>query len=144
MTNPVGRPLKFKSPKELEQKINEYFDYCDNRIKNIYTKEGAEVAITHPAPYTMSGLARALGVDRDTILNYSKKEEYFGTIRDARNRVAEDVEIRLMETSNQSGAIFNLKNNFGWKDKTEQDTTIHMPKPIMDVTDALRTDDSNS
>jgi hypothetical protein len=71
----------------------------------------------------MSGLARRLEVDRDTIINYSHKEEYFGTIRNAREKVHEDVETRLMDTRNEKGAIFNLKNNFGWKDKNETDVT---------------------
>lgn len=140
--NPVGRPPAFKSVKELEGLIQDYFDWCDNRIKTIHTKEGTEVAITHPAPYTMSGLARRLGIDRDTLINYSKKDNFSALIKEARDKVAEDVETRLMETSNQSGAIFNLKNNFGWKDKTENETTVHLPKPIMDVTDALPSDNS--
>lgn len=121
---PAGRPLVFKSVEELQEKIDEYFDWCDNATMKIWDdKKGIEMLVSHPAPYTMSGLARRLGVDRDTILNYSKKEEFFGTIRDARERVHEDVETRLMSTRNEKGAIFNLKNNFGWKDKTEQDVT---------------------
>jgi len=130
---PNGRPLLFKSAEELEDKIEEYFEFCNNRIKEIHDKEGGVVAITHPAPYTMSGLANRLGIDRDTLLNYSKKEEFFGTVKMARNRVHEDVEVRLMESRNQAGAIFNLKNNFGWKDKNETETTHILPKPIMDV-----------
>jgi hypothetical protein len=30
------------------------------------------------------------------------------------------------------GLIFNLKNNFDWKDKTEVDNNIRIPKPILD------------
>ena len=37
----------------------------------------------------------------------------------ARDKVQEDVENRLMETKNEKGAMFNLKNNIGWKDKSE-------------------------
>lgn len=119
--NPVGRPLTYKTVDELQKAIDEYFDYCDNRIKQIYTKEGETVAITHPAPYTMSGLARALGLSRQALSEYSHKEQFGDAIKAARDRVQEDIETRLMETSNQSGAIFNLKNNFGWKDKTESE-----------------------
>lgn len=130
-----GRPLAFKSVQELSDKIDEYFDWCDNRTRSVYIKDlGDNMEISSPAPYTMSGLARRLGVDRDTILNYSKKQEYFGTIKAARERVQEDVETRLMETSNQSGAIFNLKNNFGWRDKIETDLTTNgkdLPTPIL-------------
>jgi hypothetical protein len=118
-----GRPLQYKTVEELQSAIDDYFDYCDNRIKQIHTKEGETVAITHPAPYTMSGLARRLGLSRQALSEYSHREQFGDAIKAAREKVQEDIETRLMETSNQSGAIFNLKNNFGWKDKTETDIT---------------------
>lgn len=117
-----GRPPKYKDLKTLEDAIEEYFDFCDNRIQQVYDKKSGEVIeIINPAPYTMSGLAYYLHVDRDTILNYSKKTKFFGTIKAARDRVAQDVENRLMEGGNAIGAIFNLKNNFGWRDKREEE-----------------------
>ena len=123
-SNPVGRPLIFKSPEDLEQKIEEYFTYCDNRIRHVFDKKsGSVIEVIDPEPYTMSGLAYALGIDRDTLLNYSKKEEFFGTLKKAKDKVHSDVERRLME-SNPTGAIFNLKNNFGWKDRTEVEATV--------------------
>lgn len=117
--NPVGRPLKYKTVDELEAVIDEYFEFCDSRIKQIHTKEGTDMAITHPAPYTMSGLARRLNLSRQALMEYSHRDEFGDAIKRARDRIQEDVETRLMETSNQTGAIFNLKNNFAWKDKTE-------------------------
>jgi excinuclease UvrABC nuclease subunit len=117
-----GQPPKYTDPDVMAKKIDEYFDYCDNRVKTFY-KDGQEIIANVPAPYTMSGLARALGMSRLSLINYSKKEDYFNTINNARERVQEDIETRLLETSNQAGAIFNLKNNFGWRDKTEQEVT---------------------
>ena len=68
-----GRPLAFKSPKELEIKIQDYFDWCDNAYKQVVDKEtGEEKLVSAPKPYTMSGLAYALGVDRMTLINYAK------------------------------------------------------------------------
>lgn len=121
--NKGGRPRKFKDDEveKMQKMIDEYFEFCDNRMKTVFHEKLGEIAVSNPAPYTMSGLANKLGMDRDTLINYSKKNKFFGTIKKARNRVQEDVENRLMETHNQSGAIFNLKNNFGWKDKTEQE-----------------------
>lgn len=121
-----GRPLRFKTVADLQKAIDEYFDYCDNRVKNVYIKEAGEnVPVSYPAPYTMSGLARALGLSRQALSEYSHREQFGDAIKAARDRVQEDIETRLMETSNQSGAIFNLKNNFGWRDKTEQDITTN-------------------
>lgn len=105
--NPVGRPPKFKCVEDVEIAIEAFFQECDTG------KDGVS------APYTMSGLAYALGCDRKTLLNYSKKDDYFPTIKKARERVELDVERRLMSGHSVAGAIFNLKNNFGWKDKTE-------------------------
>lgn len=121
--NPVGRPLAFDSQEELQAKIDEYFAHCDNRIKEVYNKElGDHITISNPEPYTMGGLGVFLGVDRQTILNYEKKDEYFGTIKAARARVEADVERRMNDKETFTpGLIFNAKNNFGWKDKSEVD-----------------------
>lgn len=119
-----GRPLKFKTVEDLKKVIDEYFDWCDNRMKSVYIEKlGDNIEISNPAPYTMSGLARRLQIDRKTLVNYSKRDRFLPTIRDAREKVHEDVETRLMDTRNEKGAIFNLKNNFDWRDKTETDMT---------------------
>ena len=67
----------------------------------------------------MSGLARRLGMSRETLVQYSKKDEFSDAIMCAREKIQEDVETRLMETRNEKGAIFNLGNNFNWKNKSE-------------------------
>ena len=102
-----GRPKAFNSVKELENKIKKYFEYCDKESK----------------PYTMSGLAYYLDVDRKTIVNYTKDEDYFPTIKRARDKVQMQLEENaLMNISNSTFTIFNLKNNFDWKDKIETNT----------------------
>ena len=99
----AGRPRAFKSVEEVEKKIEAYFNYCEEKDK----------------PYTMSGLAYYLEIDRRTLLNYSKDEEYFPLIKKARDRVQMQLEEGLYRLGNNSGIIFNLKNNFDWKDKME-------------------------
>lgn len=118
-----GRPLIFKTPEELAEKIEEYFNHCDNRIQQVYSKkQDAVIEIINPEPYTMAGLAYALGIDRETLLNYASRELFFDTVKKGRDKVQMDVERRLME-GQPTGAIFNLKNNFGYVDKTETDLT---------------------
>jgi len=130
--NPKGRPLKYKTVQELETAIQGYFDWCDNRTSSVYVKGlGDNIDISNPAPYTMSGLALALGVDRNTILSYGRNDLYSPHIKAARARVEQDVEQRLMEGKNQAGAIFNLKNNFGWVDKQEIDNKHEIVQPIL-------------
>jgi len=104
---PGGRPRKFDSVEELEKAIEAYFEETEIREK----------------PYTMSGLAYYLDMNRQTLLNYSKEEVYFGTIKRARDRVELWWEENLQGNS-VAGTIFNLKNNFGWKDKVEQEHTV--------------------
>ena len=133
--NPNGRPLLFKTAEELQDKIDEYFDFCDNRIQQVYSKkQDAVIEIINPEPYTIAGLAYAVGIDRKTLWNYSKKDEFFHTIKRARDKVQTDVERRLME-SNPTGAIFNLKNNFDYKDKIE--TEVSNPDGTLNPYNAL-------
>lgn len=116
-----GRPPLYKTAKELESNIDDYFDYCDNRTKSVYVKDlGDNIEIASPAPYALSGLAYYLHMDRKTLLNYSKKEQFFPTIKAARDRVEMDIESRMNDKETFTpGLIFNAKNNFDWRDKTE-------------------------
>ena len=114
-----GRKLKFKTVKKLQDAIDEYFLFCDNRIVHYYSpKNDCVVDTVDPAPYTMSGLARTIGISRQCLSKYSHRDLYSDTIKAAREKVHENVETRLMERQ-ATGAIFNLKNNFGWKDETK-------------------------
>lgn len=141
---PAGRPVKFKNVQELQDAIDEYFNWCDNRIMHVYSpKAEAVIEVINPAPYTMAGLARRIGLSRQGLMEYKHKNaEFSDAIKAARQRVEEDVETRLLE-KNATGAIFNLKNNFGYKDVKENDVRVkELPTPIMKVTDVLP-DDSN-
>lgn len=139
--HPGGRPMKFKNRLELVAAIQEYFEYCDNRTTSMYVKElGDNVSIANPAPYTMSGLARYLGVDRGTLLSYSKKDEFYSTIRAAKAKIEEDVETRLLEGKAATGAIFALKNNHGWVDQTQVDNKHELVKPILSNVAEAQTD----
>ena len=128
---PAGRPPAFTSPEQLKSLIDAYFDKCDARVSTRFDKDGEPINTLNPEPYTMSGLALSIGVDRQTLLNYSKEYEYFGTIKQARQKVEADVERRLLETSNQTGAIFNLKNNFDWRDKQETEHSGNVGTTIL-------------
>ena len=115
-----GHPPIFSSDKVLKAKIDEYFDYCDNRVKNIYSEKLGDMSVPNPEPYTMSGLAYWLEMDRQTLLNYSKTEKFFGTIKRAKARVEHDIERRMNDKETFTpGLIFNAKNNFKWIEKNE-------------------------
>lgn len=109
----VGRPKIFNDVKEVEEKINAYFNYCEEKEK----------------PYTMSGLAYYLGISRQTLINYSNQDQFFDTIKKARDRVQMQLEENaLSNKANPTFTIFNLKNNFDWKDSNEVKTNVEITK----------------
>ena len=109
----VGRPKLFNDVKEVEEKINAYFNYCEEKEK----------------PYTMSGLAYYLGISRQTLVNYSNQDQFFDTIKKARDRVQMQLEENaLSNKANPTFTIFNLKNNFDWKDSNEVKTNVEITK----------------
>ena len=105
--NKGGRPRKYSEKEILQTKIDEYFKMCDEKEK----------------PYTITGLCLYLDIDRSTLLRYEEKEEYCNTIKRAKNRIENYVEENSLKgLLNPTVSIFNLKNNFGWKDKQEIET----------------------
>ena len=99
----VGRPRKYQSSAQLKDKIEEYFVICDKEKK----------------PYTMTGLARALNLSRQGLLDYKGRPEFMDAITKARWRIEEAVESLMFTGRNIVAYIFWAKNNAGWIDKTE-------------------------
>jgi hypothetical protein len=115
---------KFQTVEELQKIIDDYFDWCDNRMKKQLVKDqsGAYLMdVPSPRPYTVEGISAWLGVERQTVLNYEKKpgyEQYFDTIRDAKRKILADLMERgLDKTSDGSMSKFNLINNYGFSDQ---------------------------
>lgn len=125
-----GRPLKYKTVEELEAAIAEYFTYCDNRIKQVHSKEGESYGVSNPEPYTVAGLAYHLGfVDRHSFLDYAGRDKFSATIKKARFKIEQDIERRMQDKDTFTpGLIFNAKNNFGYSDKSqvEQSGTVEV------------------
>lgn len=109
---PFGRPPKYQSPEEMQAIIDVYF------------QTDAFVSIGESKAYcpTIAGLAYALDLSRQGLLNYQGRADFFDTIKKAKQRVEVALEQRLYAAS-PVGTIFNLKNNFDWKDKQETELT---------------------
>ncbi len=119
--NKANKPLKFKSPEELESKIQEYYKWAEDNNKHI----------------TMSGLAWYLDTNRQTLLNYENSLEnewlksvdddvkvlYVDSIKRAKARIEMEYEEGLYHKESTVGTIFTLKNNYGWVDKQEIERT---------------------
>jgi len=104
----AGRPLKFKSAEELQKMIDAYFANCDKKKK----------------PYTITGLALALDTTRETLLDYEERDEFSDTIKRAKLRCQAYAEEQLFTNRNTAGVIFNMVNNYGWKNKQDIDNNI--------------------
>lgn len=133
----AGRPLKFKSIQELQERIDSYFDECDKTIiKRIKNKSG-DLIYEVTKPYTITGLAEYLETNRETLCNYEEKEEYFDTIKNAKAKIEACYEERaLLGDNNPVVSIFTLKNNFGWKDKSEVENLGQMSLDVT-ITDRI-------
>ena len=122
-----GLPDKMKyfdTPEIMQEKIDSYFKKCDNRTVKQVTRDGVLVNVPAPMPYTVEGLADALGFEcMESLLNYEKTkgyEDFFSTIKKAKLKIQQNkLERGLLGSSVASVTIFDLKNNHGYKDKTE-------------------------
>ncbi len=105
----VGRPPKFTNKEDMITVIDNYFSFC---------QENKE-------PITIGGMAVALGMTRHGLLNYGKHEEFFTTVRDAKQICQAYSEAKLYrEKGNVAGIIFAMKNNHGFVDKLEVDVGV--------------------
>lgn len=101
---PAGRPLKFATPKDLQDSCDAYFKDCDAK----------------GLPYTIVGLAEGLGVTRQTVENYKEREEFLDILEEARVKCERWLtDNALLNKSNSGFTQFILKNSHGYKDKQE-------------------------
>lgn len=133
---PPGRPPKYETPEEMQKVIDEYFHALKLKqcilagVDREMTEEELELvdSMDESVP-TVSGLAYRLGMSRQALCDYEGKEQFLDTIKRAKQRIEISLENRLAG-NNVTGAIFNLKNNFQWKDKTEQSIGGDPDNPI--------------
>ena len=104
----TGRPPIFKDSKELDKKIEEYKKQCDEK----------------QSPFTIIGLACFIGIAKDTIIEYGKKDGFSDSYKKALAFAERSlVDNGLNGSYNPTLTIFLLKNNHNYKDKHEVDST---------------------
>jgi hypothetical protein len=119
----AGRPLKYKTPEELQSAIDEYF----------------EQRIREEKPFTVTSLAQHLDVYRSLLVDYGKKDEFYYTIKKAKEKILAWKEDQLYRNTQVAGVIFDLKNNYSdiYKDKHEVDhkgnVTLNFDERFKDV-----------
>jgi len=96
--NPVGAPLKFPTPNDLQKAVDKYF-------KEKPFKE-----------WTVTGLALVLGT-KQIVAAYLARPAYSEILLVAKLKIENSYEYSLRENG-KAGDIFALKN-MGWTDKKE-------------------------
>lgn len=138
----AGQPPKFKTPEDLQRKVDEYFEWIRGEYIQlpIVNKKGEldtdgdgeptgrtyEKCVREPEGKTITGLVLYLGfVSRQSLTDYQERiqnKQYADIIRRARLRIENAYEHSLNGTT-PTGPIFALKN-MGWKDKTEVESNV--------------------
>lgn len=110
---PVGRPKKY-TKKGLETAVEGYFASISG---------GEAWEAEYKRPPTVSGLCLYLGIDRSTWQNYADPKlhpELQEITAYAKMRMEAYLEEQLLtREKNVQGLIFNLQNNYGWREKRE-------------------------
>lgn len=127
--HPGGRPPKYKTPEELQAKVDEYFESCwVDKVTEATDKDGVCTMSTvryQNRPYTVAGLALHLDMTRETLCQYAKGGKFSDVIKRAKDKIVMNVEESLLWGKNATGPIFWLKNHAGYRDKQEQDINVN-------------------
>lgn len=133
-----GRPRKFETPEDIESLSKAYFMECDSNEP--------------PTPYTVTGLAEALGTFRIVLTYYEKgtydvledKENgikpvmFSYAMKRAKSKVERYAEEHIYDKT--AGAVFTLVNmtrnsEEPWKNAQHQDVNV---SGSLDITDKLK------
>lgn len=126
-TKNTGRPPKYKTAQEMQEKIDAYFTYCKGTpltddSGTVMTDKYGNPIILDAHPPTITGLALWLGfASRQALINYQGRKPFNDTVTRAKSRCEAYAEERLFDRDGTNGAQFSLKCNFGWNEKPDAD-----------------------
>lgn len=141
--NKVGRPAAYRTPEEMQKKIDAYFKECEGEYIVVdgmaLTDKNGNPVKAKERPLTITGLALALGFSgRQALLNYEDKPEFMDTIKRAKAKVEQYAEERLYDRDGVNGAKFNLTNNFsGWIERQQRDSNVNLSPVVFTGSDDI-------
>lgn len=127
----LGKRRIVEDPAQLQDMIDEYWNSCEGPLIDKYGQvvrdDNGHIIYVQTKPYTLSGLAAAIGMSTHVLRNYNWKSlaglvqpEFSEVIMRARQRVQQYSEERLFDQNGQRGAQFMLQAGFAWNTKREQ------------------------
>lgn len=114
----MGRRTEYSKPEDMQAVIYLYFEGCKsngNGKDNDGWKESETTPDIHPS---IVGLCLALGIGRNTLIEYEQRDEFSNTVEQAKIEI-ESYNVQRLYDSQVSGVKFVLINGFKWKDKQE-------------------------
>lgn len=153
--NKRGRPLLFETVEALDEAINAYFEDCKPHYemqeswedmprgrggKVHFEDDGVTIkqrlvrrrVFVEGKKPNITSLAVALNTSRQTLLNYAEREDFFDSIKRAKDICEAYANTQLYEGKNVAGVIFDLTNNYspaaeagegsGWINRTDVTT----------------------
>ena len=89
----------FNDPKELQERVDAYFQHCEES-KTVYELKNGDIKIRQEFP-SMVGLALWLGVHKDTLYSYIYQEEKVA-LEDSVNKAISETLSRARDTIKRS------------------------------------------
>lgn len=126
----AGRPKKYTKT-GLQKAVDGYFASISRTVRvrdedgvPVCNDAGEDIRVTeYVRPPSVGGLCLFLGIDRSTWQNYCDRKlhpELAEITAQARVRMEAYLEEQLLtREKNVQGLIFNLQNNYGWREKRE-------------------------
>ena len=125
----AGRPPFYKTPEEMQIKIDEYFVYCE---------ESERIPL-------LGEIAYWLGFEsRQSLWDYLQKDDFSYTIRRIKQKCENELnQMALLGKANPQIAKLNLMTNYDFKEKSETDNNIKSEQ-INIIIESAKSEDKNS
>ncbi|MGN0913018.1 MAG: terminase small subunit [Alphaproteobacteria bacterium] len=130
-----GRPVAFKRPKALREKMLAFLEMCEQRKRPVVGKGGEVVEINDPAPVTIEDFCAFAGITKTTLYDYGRKPEYSDLVEQFKQIVEAYWVRQCAEGKAGNKADFVLKNSFGGAWKESSDVTMTVKQALVGYVD---------
>lgn len=113
----------------VKTKIIKHKNADDEVIEEpVLSKSGKQVIDVELAkPLTITGLCIHCGIIKEQLQDYANDKDYDFIVKQAREEIENYLQyVSMNEQYNVTGALFNLKCNFGYNDKQGQQTNVQI------------------